>query len=422
MMGSVVHFAIVAASLTIVILWPPASFGSEENSCEICHGDIKVQYARSIHSACDISCVSCHGGDPYDLTKGAMAAEKGFRGVPAREDIPLMCAHCHSDIDRMWPFGEFYDQLSIYKRSLHGRALFEEGDPNVAICTDCHGAHGILEVEDPEGRVAQVPIVEVCSSCHSDEAKMAPYGLPTGQSAGYRAGVHWRALVERNDLGAPSCPDCHGSHGATPPGVDEIEIVCGRCHVAERSYFDESPHAPLAREKKFKQCVDCHGAHEIMETSPDLFYEKGTGTSTCVSADCHQADSEAVTLARRIRERIGDAQEQIAEAVAKIETARSKGFDVAEELLKVKEAKARLIQVTSVSHSLSLRGIEEYTRYAETNAEEVRDLVEAKLIEFEDRRVLLAGYILLFLLLIVLLLMKRRAIHRQIKVNLRNPS
>ena len=46
--------------------------------------------------------------------------------------------------------------------------------------------------------------------------------------------MHHTAMVDRNDLSAPTCNDCHGNHGAAPPGVDAIANVCGTCHTRVR--------------------------------------------------------------------------------------------------------------------------------------------------------------------------------------------
>ena len=60
--------------------------------------------------------------------------------------------------------------------------------------------------------------------------------------ADYKRSVHYAALVEKNDLSAPTCKSCHGAHGATPPGVSSVSNVCGTCHATQREKFDLSPH------------------------------------------------------------------------------------------------------------------------------------------------------------------------------------
>ena len=53
--------------------------------------------------------------------------------------------------------------------------------------------------------------------------------------------VHADALLKRGDTSAPTCNTCHGSHGATPPGITEVANVCAQCHVREAQNFSAGP-------------------------------------------------------------------------------------------------------------------------------------------------------------------------------------
>jgi hypothetical protein len=102
------------------------------------------------------------------------------------------------------------------------------------------------------------------------EAKL-PDGrpLPVDQQARWSASVHGRALMERGDLFAPTCNDCHGNHGAVPPGVESVTFVCGRCHGREAELLRGSrKHAGFVEHNEFfedesvRGCADCHEAPE----------------------------------------------------------------------------------------------------------------------------------------------------------------
>ena len=70
--------------------------------------------------------------------------------------------------------------------------------------------------------------------------------LPTDQLANYQQSVHYAALTKGNDLSAPTCNDCHGNHGAAPPGAGSVVNVCGTCHaVFAREVCDERARADL---------------------------------------------------------------------------------------------------------------------------------------------------------------------------------
>ena len=81
-----------------------------------------------------------------------------------------------------------------------------------------------------------------CGGCHSNPDTMKPYGIPTDQASKYLQSVHANALLKKQDLSAPTCNDCHGNHGAAPPGVASVENVCSNCHAFQAQLFDASPH------------------------------------------------------------------------------------------------------------------------------------------------------------------------------------
>jgi hypothetical protein len=99
--------------------------------------------------------------------------------------------------------------------------------------------------------------------------------------------VHAEFLLERSDLTAPTCNDCHGNHGATPPGVESVGFVCGQCHAREAELFRASPKADAfeAHRDYMKQagaagCASCHPA-------PSPLAELGTSIGFAQCATCH---------------------------------------------------------------------------------------------------------------------------------------
>ena len=90
--------------------------------------------------------------------------------------------------------------------------------------------------------------------------------LPTTQLADYQKSVHYSALTRGNDLSAPTCNDCHGNHGAAPPGVGAVANVCGTCHAIFATKFQSSVHAQIFD----KGCVECHSNHAVLKPSDDM--------------------------------------------------------------------------------------------------------------------------------------------------------
>jgi len=100
---------------------------------------------------------------------------------------------------------------------------------------------------------------------------MRPYGLPTDQLTKYLRSVHGAALLERQDIAAPACNDCHGNHGATPPGVQSVANVCGQCHGREAQLFRASFKKELLDAMEVAECTVCHGNHLIFHPTPEMF-------------------------------------------------------------------------------------------------------------------------------------------------------
>ncbi|HZR84428.1 MAG TPA: hypothetical protein VFD92_25240 [Candidatus Binatia bacterium] len=259
-------------------------------SCTICHakpeiGEIVKDSAAIVeheqngaHAAAGLSCHDCHGGNPDPALAADLSAMDShdsaapYVGAPKRADIPAFCGRCHSDPTRMKRFKPDMrvDQEREYWTSRHGE-LLKTGDANVATCVDCHGTHGILAPSDTQSPVHPQRVADTCSRCHSDAARMASYRLPDGRSlpvdqyARWRHSVHAQSLLEREDLSAPTCNDCHGNHGATPPGIESVALVCGQCHGREAELFRASPkaagfedHRQYMKEAGKAGCVSCH--------------------------------------------------------------------------------------------------------------------------------------------------------------------
>jgi hypothetical protein len=71
-----------------------------------------------------------------------------------RNDVPSLCAKCHTDPKRMARYGISTAVLNTYVADFHGTTvtLFEKVSPdtptNKPVCTDCHGVHDISMVDN----------------------------------------------------------------------------------------------------------------------------------------------------------------------------------------------------------------------------------------------------------------------------------
>ena len=402
---SALIFVLLSHWITIPSLARPEE---QKNSCVICHSDRWVEYRKSVHSAEKIGCVDCHGGNELDITMSAHSPRFGFhgdlsdkRGPFTRRQIVDLCAHCHSNPEVMKAYGLRCDQLDRYKTSAHGRAFFLRGDPYVPICTDCHGSHTVLSHRDPESPVYYLNVPQTCGRCHSDGNLMKHYGLPADIVERYREGVHGRALLQQHRHDVPNCTRCHGSHGASPPGVDNIEIVCGQCHVRTRQYFDESAHRQAFQKRDISQCTSCHAPHKTERATVADFEKK------CSS--CHEEGSGEFRRARQIQVMILSVQDELEDVRQLLDHARSRGIYVDDYLERLSEARTRLVEALPASHSLRLEDVERFTSLARGVAADIRIEVDAKLRERDFWRYLLLGiWIFLGVVLVGLYLQMRR--------------
>ncbi len=257
---------------------------AEAASCIACHGQLDgplvepvSHWKGDVHGEAGLGCESCHGGDASPAlasdAEAAMNPAKGFRPAPDRLAVAGFCARCHSDPAYMKRFNpqQRVDQLAEYRTSMHGR-LNAQKDPAPATCVDCHGVHGIRPVTSPDSPAYATNVPKTCARCHQDEPLMRRYGKKTGQYEDYRRSVHGVALLERGDTAAPACNDCHGNHGAAPPGASSIAQVCGQCHGREAMLFRASFKKQLFDGIGVPECIVCHDHHRIKHPTPDLFH------------------------------------------------------------------------------------------------------------------------------------------------------
>jgi len=136
------------------------------HTCGTCHRGIEERLQKSVHgrgSADDgveaggratrtapggnnnrkPSCTDCH--QKHDLLDP--------QSTTFRAQLPNRCGNCHANLS------------GRYAMSLHG-ALTTLGYGPAAKCSDCHGAHDILPVDDPNSLLAGDNRVETCKNCH----------------------------------------------------------------------------------------------------------------------------------------------------------------------------------------------------------------------------------------------------------------
>jgi predicted CXXCH cytochrome family protein len=343
--------------LLACLLAVPAGYAQDDN-CVSCHQDWEDDdgpshlVAHDVHILNGLSCSDCHGGDPGLEDMDEVRDSDGYLGVPDHLEVPDFCARCHSDAAYMRNHNPSLptDQLDKYRTSVHGQRLFDRRDRKVANCVSCHSAHEIGDGSMTNSSTYPTNLPFTCGKCHSDADRMAGYGVSTTQLEDYRQSVHGHALLENNDLGAPSCNDCHGNHGAAPPGVQSLAAVCGNCHAFEAELFLKSPHKTAYEENEFPMCETCHSNHKILRP-----LDSWVGTeepSVCI--ECHSADDglSAFAVADSIAAALTQLVRSREAAVVVLEEAIEKGMLTTDEEFMLKEVEQLIHHTRSLVHAV----------------------------------------------------------------------
>ena len=328
---------LLAIGMTILAL---SAQGLAEQATDTLVKSVHEQFVSDIHGQKGVTCVNCH--------QGIDKSEKPAAYTIRRSQIPALCGSCHSDGSRLKQYNPSLhtDQLAQYKTSVHG-VKFAHGDTRVAVCTDCHTTHSIRPASDPRSSTHPLNVAATCKRCHSDRDYMKPYGIATDQFVSYTDSVHYKALVESGDLSAPTCTTCHGSHGATPPGIAAVTNVCATCHVLQGKFFEESPHKQAFAKLELPSCVTCHESHRIHHPDDDFL---GTGKSA-ICATCHIASEPAGQMADGTHKSLRHIEAEIVNAKSLLDRADRAGIDVADAQMELTQANDALAKARVSLHS-----------------------------------------------------------------------
>lgn len=235
--------------------------------CLVCHDDKNLSkivkgkekslftdpdiISKSIHK--NIACTDCHTNFSYT-------------GHPAKvpEDYVkvagLSCQKCH-------PY-----QFQQYKKSTHYKLIIENSKKKSALCSDCHGNHGIKNVTSKEGNLNfRLQSRWVCSKCHEE------------RTITYNDYYHG-AAYKKIEKDSPACWDCHNNHfivgsknAESSVNENNLPQTCSKCHTNPGLSFTN-----------YGQMM--HGRNEMLNKNKigkiyfGLFPEKKQNLSSIVSA------------------------------------------------------------------------------------------------------------------------------------------
>jgi len=408
--------------LLVSCVFAENSLAQEKNdSCSTCHLALGIEaltkpaelYKNDIHAAKGFGCVNCHGGDPELMALESMDRKKGYIGKPMGAQIIDICGKCHSDGTFMRKYNPSLriDQVSEYYTSVHGKRLREQKDPKVATCANCHKPHSIRPANDARSSVHPLHVADTCGTCHANKEHMASYKIPTDQVAKYKQSVHWKMISVKGDLSAPTCNDCHGNHGASPPGVSSVVNVCGQCHAVNADLFSKSSHSKIFAQMGIPGCASCHSNHAIVETSDAML---GTGEKGAC-ATCHPAGSTGATLAAGMLAKIALLQKSYDSSYAILKNAEHAGMEVSLPLFELGEAKTALIKSRAAIHGFDQALLDKEVGPGVKISEKSHERGVRALDELQFRRKGLAVSAVIIFALVIGLIFKIRQMERRAK-------
>mgnify|MGYP005831352717 CR=1 FL=1 len=378
-----------------ILLIPLAIFSFAQSAladtCVECHknlaGDLSqpvFAYQGDVHSSHNFSCKDCHGGDDSTMEPAlAMNPAKGWVGKVKGEKVVEMCARCHSNPEFMKGYNPSLrvDQAELYWTSIHGQRL-KAGNLKPATCSSCHSSHGIYKPDDKRSKVHPQNVPATCASCHSNEKFIKEFNIPTNQYDEYKESVHGIALLKKGDLSSPACNDCHGNHGAVPPGIKSIAYVCSQCHPIQQELFMSSPHGNALVTTGSPSCSDCHNKHKILSPTDNMLgIQNG---AVCI--ECHSEGDGGWLVAKLMRERIDTFKKSLANTKRLVRDAEEHGMPSVDAEYLLQQAESNLIKSRTIIHSFTLTNVEAVIGEGIANTDKARSQAEKFLDELTFRK------------------------------------
>jgi uncharacterized protein with PIN domain len=124
-------------------------------TCGQCHHGIQEQFVNSVHSV-----TVTKTGEPLPVCSDCHTAHAIRRADEDvfKLDIMAKCGKCHGEIAK------------TYFDTYHGK-VSRLGYTKTAKCYDCHGAHDVLKVTDPNSHLSRANVVQTCRKCHADATR-----------------------------------------------------------------------------------------------------------------------------------------------------------------------------------------------------------------------------------------------------------
>ncbi|MGC2166107.1 MAG: cytochrome C, partial [Gallionella sp.] len=195
------------------------------------------KFAKSVHG--EMECIACH----KEITDASTPHRKGTTPKPD-------CVTCHLSLweatkkDNLTKekarLGLVVRNIETYIDSYHARRNVDDDSRVNAYCDDCHNTHTFSVPPQGTSRRAEwhLTIPYVCGEkCHADQLEE------------YSKSVHGKSVLEKHNLKAADCADCHTSHSITSTLKDTFKLSitenCGTCHIENLETYRDTYHGKV---------------------------------------------------------------------------------------------------------------------------------------------------------------------------------
>jgi len=202
--------------LALLFLWTLAGQAADNAECLNCHRNSRLSkgkedgsllslyvneeaFKASVHGAAGMGCTDCHQEAKPNVHPAGGFSEAG-------------CANCHQD------------EAEAYKKTSHGMML-ESGMERAPKCQNCHTAHYIRKINDPQSPVQPSRLSEACAQCHGAAKPLRGF---FNALATYRLMGHPKTDLEYH-YNTQRCANCHPENTGHPLKQGRTPS-CVKCH------------------------------------------------------------------------------------------------------------------------------------------------------------------------------------------------
>lgn len=258
----------------------PAGEYAGEDTCLMCHEDMKKGYHDSVHARVENlrtpranrGCESCHGPGKAHADAGGDPTLIKRLGQATPGEVSETCTTCHNRTEHFGWAGSKHDSRNMSCSTCHSvhSPKSEQGQLKAAtereLCNQCHQRES-----NKIARTSHMPVHEGkmnCSTCHNphgsaNNVRMLREGRTISESCVSCHAEKRGPFLFEHAVVRENCVTCHDPHGSNNDRllVAKQPMLCQRCHVHARhpaTIYDQTQVLNRSNRVVGRGCVNCH--------------------------------------------------------------------------------------------------------------------------------------------------------------------